>query len=86
MAKINLVVTGNAHVEDAIVHELQDRKVNNGSLRGFEPQLRWLALNGWSVKALAVTFGVSYEWMRRIVKNVAYDYNEDLAEAIYAVA
>jgi hypothetical protein len=62
-------------------HDLSDRTVRDGSLRERESSIRGMFERGWSIRTIAKHFDVSYEWARRIAKNVAYDYDDVTIEA-----
>lgn len=52
------------------------RKMTSESARNHESMARWLFEGGVTIRRIAFILGKSYEWTRRIVKDVAYDYSE----------
>lgn len=60
---------------------LSDRRENENSTRAHASTMRWLFESGSSIRQIANIFGKSYEWTRRIVKDLAYDYADDSISA-----
>lgn len=81
MENLNTIETNDELAITLTAHELDDRSVNEGSLREKQSRIRKLFRAGWKVRELAEKFNVSYEWARRIAKNVAYDYDDVTVEA-----
>jgi hypothetical protein len=79
MSETNLIAIAAVEELDlnVVIHELDDRGLNVGSAREHTSVARWLFDSGSSVRSIASVLGKSYEWTRRIVKNVAYDYAEN---------
>jgi hypothetical protein len=63
-------------------HDLEDRSRNASSLRQLTQEIRYAFVHGTTVKTLAARYGASYEWVRRIAKNVAYDYDDATIELV----
>jgi hypothetical protein len=79
MERTNAVAV--VEVESLSAYELTDRGQREG-LRDHASTVRWLVESGSSLKSVAATFGKSYEWTRRVAKNVAYEYDNAALELV----